>query len=146
VRSSLPILGALALAACSTTGPNTPLTVSLAGSQVEQGAPALVNGVASYACNYTLIATAIGGSAGEMATWTAATWSTNVTTGSFEASVGDLFPSNPTIASDSTVTQTEQAAIPLPPGPNASFQYNLTLYYSTLTANMDSTKFTFICL
>jgi hypothetical protein len=145
IPTGATIFGALLAAACDlSTAPNQ-LRVTLSGPQVIQGSVMVVNNVSVYGCNYPLTATATGGSTNEVATWIAAYWSSSQKDTAYATDVSAIFPDNPTLASGTSVTVNQVATVPLPAGPSATFEYAISVYYSTPQNSYASAAYSFVC-
>lgn len=140
------ILAMLGVAACSSTGPATyaPLTVSLSGPSAVQGHDTTVGGVASYACDYRLTATANGGFSTDVATLEAGRsiyLAHNGTADTVSFSGAGLFAPYTTVPAGAQLSTIQHNVWTQP------FQLSLVLYYSTLdqSTNPDSAAYSYTC-
>lgn len=150
MRAPFVVLVAVLLAACSSDRTAAPgLQVALTGPATVQGFQSTDDtGRVVYRCNFTLTATATGGSPGEVATWTGGhfmffhhdgtTSSSAVSVANEEALLGGNagLPSGTSASGNDTFWT----------GTDAPFRLNVVFYFSTPETATDSAVYNMTCL
>jgi hypothetical protein len=133
---------ALLFAACSS--PSAPkFQITLSGPTPLHGFETTESGDSVYQCDYQVTATATGGTAGEVATWTGGREffqrEDGRTSQSTITDAASYWGGNATISSGSTETGYNRAWW------NEPFQTTIFFYYSTAQEALDSASFAFDC-
>ncbi len=145
MRRVLSVIGASLALACSSSKPTQPaLALTVTGGSSYQGRDTTIGGEAKYVCDYTMLATASGGSADEVATWGGGheTWKL-ASDGRLSSNVipaADVyFGNNPEVPAGTQVSGAGYAYW------DGSFSLSKTFYYSTPQSSNDSTTYSFQC-
>lgn len=142
----LGVLGTLlVVAACGSNKATEPaLVLTISGASTYQGDTETINGELRYVCHYTMVATASGGSPGEVATWGGGHYTLRLASDGAQTS-------NVITAADSYFLNVPD----VPAGASQSgdgysywsgpFSSSHTFYYSTSTASNDSVTYQYTC-